>query len=216
VGQDWSLRSAIAHDRSPGLRDATDEALVDQFRQGDREALSHLVRRHQKPLYNFALRQVRNESAAEDVVQETFRRVVQSVDVFGRTGPFSAWMYKIARNLCIDTLRLRAAKSHRSLDEPEPASGEATLLERTADPGASVERAVVSAEIRVRALSALDSLPEEQREVFLLREMCDLRFAEIAEVVSASENTVKSRMRYALERLQAALCDYEEYARELR
>ena len=59
-------------------------------------------------------------------------------------------------------------------------------------------------------------LPEEQREVFLLREISDLSFREIAEIVGAPENTVKSRMRYALERLQSALSAYEEYARALR
>ena len=62
----------------------------------------------------------------------------------------------------------------------------------------------------------MDELPDEQREVFLLREVSNVSFKEIAEIVGAPENTVKSRMRYALERLQAALSDFEEYARALR
>jgi RNA polymerase sigma-70 factor (ECF subfamily) len=65
-------------------------------------------------------------------------------------------------------------------------------------------------------LAAVDELPEEQREVFLMREVSNLPFKEIAEIVGVPENTVKSRMRYALERLQAALSDFEEYARALR
>jgi RNA polymerase sigma-70 factor (ECF subfamily) len=79
-----------------------------------------------------------------------------------------------------------------------------------------VERTAVAGEIRERVLAAVDELPEEQREVFLMREVSNLPFKEIAEIVGVPENTVKSRMRYALERLQAALSDFEEYARALR
>ena len=79
-----------------------------------------------------------------------------------------------------------------------------------------MERTAVSGEIRERLLAAVDELPDEQREVFLMREVSNLPFKEIAEIVGVPENTVKSRMRYALERLQAALSDYEEYARALR
>jgi RNA polymerase sigma-70 factor (ECF subfamily) len=79
-----------------------------------------------------------------------------------------------------------------------------------------VERTAVAAEIRERLLAAVDELPDEQREVFLLREVSNVPFKEIAEIVGVPENTVKSRMRYALERLQAALSDFEEYARALR
>ena len=79
-----------------------------------------------------------------------------------------------------------------------------------------MERTAVAAEIRERLLAAVDELPDEQREVFLLREVSNVPFKEIAEIVGVPENTVKSRMRYALERLQAALSDFEEYARALR
>ena len=65
-------------------------------------------------------------------------------------------------------------------------------------------------------MSVFEALPEDQREVFLMREIANLPFKEIAEITSVSENTVKSRMRYALERLQGTLCEYEEYARALR
>jgi RNA polymerase sigma-70 factor (ECF subfamily) len=193
------------------MLESSDEALFDKYRTGDRTALARLVRRYQVPLYNFALRQVRSGSGAEDLVQETFRRVVQHANHFERAAPFKAWIYAIARNLSLDVLRSRESRQHRSLDDPDMVPAEAAL----ADPNASVERAAVSAEIRGRVLAAIDLLPDEQREVFLLREVCDLRFAEIAKVVNESENTVKSRMRYALERLQVALGDFEAYAREL-
>ena len=83
-------------------------------------------------------------------------------------------------------------------------------------PRASTERAAVSNEIQVKVAAAVEALPEEQREVFLLRHVANLPFQDIAEVTGTPENTVKSRMRYALERLQETLTDFEEYARALR
>jgi RNA polymerase sigma-70 factor, ECF subfamily len=203
---------------SASLQDTTDELLMDRFQSGDRESLAILVRRHQSPLYNFALRQLKSAPAAEEVVQDTFVRVVQNAGEFRQASRFVAWLYTITRNLCIDFIRRRALRRHPSLDEPgrsEDGAGP-TLGERTADARANVERAAFSGQIRERVVEAIDALPDDQREVFLLREVSNLPFKEIAEIVNAPENTVKSRMRYALERLQSALVDFEEYARALR
>jgi RNA polymerase sigma-70 factor (ECF subfamily) len=155
---------------------------------------------------------------AEEVVQDAFVRVVQNAAEFKHEARFSTWLYTIARNLCIDQTRKHALRRHPSLDEPRKTEDRdgPTLGEQTADGNASVERAVVSVEIRERVATAVDALPEEQREVFLMREVSNLPFKEIAEIVGVSENTVKSRMRYALERLQEALSEFEEYARALR
>jgi RNA polymerase sigma-70 factor (ECF subfamily) len=201
--------------------DPTDEELMVRFQRGDRAAFTFLVRRHKTRLYNFVLRQLRNVSAAEEVVQDAFVRVVQSAAEFRHAARFSTWLYTIARNLCVDHARKRALRRHPSLDEPEYApDGDALdrldLGERTADAGANVERSAVSGEIRERVVAALYGLPDEQREVFLMREVGSLPFKDIAEIVGVPENTVKSRMRYALEHLQAALSDFEEYARALR
>ena len=198
--------------------DPTDESLMIRFQSGDRAAFTVLVRRHQGPLFNFALRYLRSSPVAEEVVQDAFVRVVQNAAEFKHEARFSTWLYTIARNLCIDQIRKRALRRHPSLDEPKKAEeGDGpTLGEQTADGKASVERAVVSLEIRERVASAIDALPEEQREVFLMREVSNLPFKEIAGIVGVSENTVKSRMRYALERLQEALSEFEEYARALR
>jgi RNA polymerase sigma-70 factor (ECF subfamily) len=189
-----------------------------RFQSGDRSAFTLLVRRHQTPLYNFALRQLRSGPLAEEVVQDAFVRVVHNAAEFKHEARFSTWLYTIARNLCIDQMRKRALRRHPSLDEPkraEEADGP-TLGDQTADARANVERAAGSTEIRERVVAAIDTLPDDQREVFLMREVSNLPFKEIAEIVGVSENTVKSRMRYALERLQAALSEFEEYARALR
>jgi RNA polymerase sigma-70 factor (ECF subfamily) len=197
--------------------DPPDETLMLRYQQGDRVAFATLVRRHQAPLYNFAVRQVRVPQLAEDVVQETFVRVVQNAAEFKHEARFTTWVYTITRNLCIDHLRKRALRKHPSLDQARGEEGDGpTLGEQTADPRASVEREATGTELRERIARAVDKLPDEQREVFLMREVVNLPFKEIAEITNVPENTVKSRMRYALERLQEALAEYEEYARALR
>jgi RNA polymerase sigma-70 factor (ECF subfamily) len=198
----------------------TDEVLMIRFQRGDRAAFTRLVRRHQTSLFNFALRQLGTQAVAEEVVQEAFIRVVQSAAEFKHEARFTTWVYTILRNLCIDQLRRRALRRHPSLDERRASrTGEEegpTLLEQTADNRPGVEREATGTELKQRIARAVETLPEEQREVFLLREISNLPFKEIATVTGVPENTVKSRMRYALERLQQALCDYEEYARALR
>ena len=212
----WARAGARAR-VTPG-RDVTDEALMVRFQRGDRAAFASLVRRHQKPLYNFALRHLRIQALAEDVVQDAFVRVVQNAAEFKHEARFTTWLYTITRNLCIDQLRKRALRKHPSLDQGKPGDeGEGpTLGEQTADARASVEREATGSELKERIARAVEALPDEQREVFLMREVANLPFKEIAEITGVPENTVKSRMRYALERLQQALCAYEEYARALR
>lgn len=198
--------------------EVSDEQLMVRFQRGDRSAFALLVRRHQTPLYNFAYRQLRAPPQAEDVVQEAFVRVVQNAADFKHEARFTTWLYTITRNLCIDQLRKRALRKHASLDEArhgEEGDGP-TLGEQTADPRASVEREATGTELKERIAKAVETLPDEQREVFLMREVSNLPFKEIAEITGVPENTVKSRMRYALERLQQALSEYEDYARALR
>jgi RNA polymerase sigma-70 factor (ECF subfamily) len=202
------------------LGDATDEALMVRFQRGERAAFAILVRRHQTGLFNFALRQIGAHAVAEEAVQDAFVRVVQNAADFKHEARFTTWLYTILRNLCIDQLRRRAHRRHPSLDEPRASHDGTeegpTLLEQTADPKTSVERQAGGTELKERISKAVEALPDEQREVFLLREVSNLPFKEIALITGVPENTVKSRMRYALERLQQALCEYEEYARALR
>ncbi len=199
--------------------DVSDEILMMQFQDGDRSAFAQLVRRHKTPIFNFILRQVRGKTTAEDLTQDVFVRVVRSAATFKHEARFTTWVYSIARNLCIDHLRKMSLRRHPSLDQ---ASGKApdgpTLGERIADshPSTSAERRAVSSDIGERVVAAVDKLPPEQREVFLLRQLAKVPFKEIAQMTGVPENTVKSRMRYALERLQDALSEYEDFARALR
>jgi RNA polymerase sigma-70 factor, ECF subfamily len=201
--------------------DATDEMLMVRYQRGEREAFAELVRRHSRPIYNFVLRQLRVPSVAEDVTQDVFMRLVQNAAEFKHEARFLTWLYTIARNLCIDQLRKLSHRRHASLDQSTSDGADAKALplaESIADPSphASAERNVLSSEVRSSIVKAVDSLPDDQREVFLLREVANLPFRDIAEITGVGENTVKSRMRYALDRLKDALSEFEEYARALR
>jgi RNA polymerase sigma-70 factor (ECF subfamily) len=190
-----------------------------RYQRGDRSAFAELVRRHETPLYNFVLRHLRSPSAADDITQEAFLRVVQRAAEFKHEARFSTWLYTIARNLCIDHGRKMKLRRHPSLDGPAgEGEGARPMLEVLADPapGGDVGRAAEWTAMRRSIVAAVEALPDDQREVFLLREVANLPFKEIAEVTGIAENTVKSRMRYALERLRGALSDFEEYARALR
>src|SRR4051812_24957019 len=202
--------------------DATDEMLMVRYQRGEREAFAELVRRHNKPIYNFVLRHLRVPSVAEEVTQDVFMRLVQNAAEFKHEARFLTWLYTIARNLCIDQLRKLSHRRHASLDQPQRDGSEQSearpLGDSVADPNpqASAERGALSSEVRSSIVKAVDSLPDDQREVFLLREVANLPFRDIAEITGVAENTVKSRMRYALDRLKDALSDFEEYARALR
>jgi RNA polymerase sigma-70 factor (ECF subfamily) len=205
--------------RSTARAEVTDEALMTRYQRGDLGAFSTLVERHKTSLFNFVLRQIKAPPAAQDLTQEVFLRIIESAGSFKHEAKFTTWAYTIARNLCIDHLRKASYRKHPSLDQQSGEEGDGPSLgEQVADlhPRASTERGAISSEIQVKVAAAVESLPDEQREVFLLRHVANLAFQEIAEITGTPENTVKSRMRYALERLQEALTDFEEYARALR
>jgi RNA polymerase sigma-70 factor, ECF subfamily len=199
------------------VRDDSDESLMLRYRDGDVRAFELLVTRHRKPLFNFILRFVRDTAAAEDVTQETFLRLVKGADAYERQAKFTTWLYTIARNLCVDAARRGKHRKAASLDAPiGDEEGSASLLDLVPDGGAAVDRQAQSRELAVRLQQAIESLPDEQREIFLLREVADLQFNEIANVIGCPENTVKSRMRYALEKLREALEEYRDLARAVQ
>src|SRR5947207_13787209 len=115
-----------------------------RYQRGDRRAFAELVRRHKTPLYNFVLRYLRSASAAEDITQEAFLRVVQRASEFKHEARFTTWLFTIARNLCVDHARKGKLRRHPSLDGPA-ADGEGSrpMLEVVAEtrPEPAVERA---------------------------------------------------------------------------
>jgi RNA polymerase sigma-70 factor, ECF subfamily len=195
-----------------------DEALLRQYHGGDRAAFGVLLQRHRRPVFNFILRYLGDRNQAEDLLQEVFLRIVQGAGEFKGESKFTTWLYTIARNLCIDTARKMVFRRHQSLDGPTQSDeGEGpSLMDRIPNSGAAVDREAIGKELQPQLARAIDALVHEQREVFVMREYMALPFKDIAEIVGVPENTVKSRMRYALEKLRESLAEYEDYAKALR
>lgn len=202
---------------SPKLENESDEDLLDRYKDGDQRAFEHLLARYRTSVFNFLLRSVRDPAKAEDLLQEVFLRVIHRCEHFERRAKFSTWLYTIARNLCVDTSRKMIHRRHRSLDAPARSDldGSEPLVERVAASTPTADRDAIAQRLRVEIADAIEELPTDQREVFLMRQVQGLAFKDIATIVGVPENTIKSRMRYALERLQQALSDYDDYARKL-
>jgi RNA polymerase sigma-70 factor, ECF subfamily len=188
----------------------TDETLMAAFKAGDATAFSTLVGRHEKPLWNFLRRFVRDAAVAEDLMQEVLLRVVRSANEWEPAAKFSTWLYAIARNLCIDHARRMVHRATTSLDGAVDGAREVRRIDRVVGRDLDGETRAAGRETAARIEAAIATLPDEQREVFLMREVMDMPFAEIAEATGASLPTVKSRMRYALERLREALSDLRD------
>jgi len=197
-----------------GHTEPADEMLMVRYRRGDRAAFAEIVRRYQTPLYTFSLRYLRDKDRARDVTQETFLRVVRRAEEFKHESRFSTWVFAITRNLCIDEIRKGRHRNHASLDAN--VGDTPPLLDRLGGSDTGPERGAQSGELQDGLARAIAGLPDDQREVFLLRQLGGVPFADIAKITDTPENTVKSRMRYALERLQKELAEFEEYARALR
>ena len=196
------------------LRDEADEVLMERYRQGDVRAFEILLTRHRRPVFNFIFRFVGSRATAEDLLQDAFLRVIKGADKYQRQAKFTTWLYTIVRNLCVDHARRMKHRKAASLDQPRGAEGDgATLLDVVEGNELPTDRKAVSSELRGRLRQAVESLSDEQREVFLMREFLDMPFKDIADVVGVPENTVKSRMRYALEKLRLELDEYKDMAK---
>ena len=195
------------------MSDQTDEQLMQAYREGNPRAFELLLARHERKVWNFLRRSVGDPTTAEDLLQEVFLRVIRAQADWKGEAKFTTWVYAIARNLCIDHARRAVHRGARSLDAPTGAhldvEASETLHDRLAADARDAEGLTSDGQVRARVDEAVAALPPDQREVFLLREVMDMPFAEIAAVVGAPEPTVKSRMRYALERLREALDDLQ-------
>jgi RNA polymerase sigma-70 factor, ECF subfamily len=185
-------------------QERTDEELLAAYQQGDPGSFEDLLRRHRAPLFTFLLRMLGDRERAEDLAQETFLRIVKGAQAWEHRARFQTWLFTIARNLCVDHARRDRFRRADSRDVQGPGD-EPPMIDSV--PGQEIDpgRGAESALLRPVLQRALLSLPAEQREVFVLREQAGVPFREIAEMIGVNENTVKSRMRYALEGLRKAL-----------
>lgn len=169
----------------------TDNECVTRSRQGDSNAFGTLVRRYQDRLYRFILRMVGSRDEALELTQEVFLKAWQALPGWRPEAQFRTWLFSIASNAATDSLRRRKVVEFVPLDEEYDVPGEAS------DPARQLQ-----AKQRLRALeAALSRLPDDQREIVLLREIEDMSYSDISATLGISEGTVKSRLARAREAL---------------
>ncbi len=176
---------------------AADETLMQGWVAGDDAAFGQLYARHRMPLFRFLLGQVHDRSLAEELFQDVWQKVIAARAGWRPDAPFGAWLYRIAHNRLHDHWR---ARRHRP---PAPADA----LERTAALAATddPERDASNRQDAARLHRALEELPAEQREAVLMRLHGELPLEEIARITGVGRETVKSRLRYAMEKLRGRL-----------
>lgn len=182
----------------------SDRELLAKYRSGDSGALDELIERHRRPLYGFILNMTDRPGDADDVFQEVWLRALRSIDGYEDRG-FLSWLIMIARNLIIDRFRRRRPEVSYEQENEEGGSIENTLADCRAGP----EDALAAVEMAARIRDAVESLPGEQKEVFLMRVEAELPFKEIAAIQGVSINTALARMQYALAKLRAKLAGLE-------
>ena len=165
------------------------------YRDGNAGAFETLYTRHRGRLYRFVLRSVKTSGTAEELFQEVWIRVIEARDRYTPQARFTTWLYTIAHNLLVDHWRKKGL-TIVALD-----------TEDVAVESANPARRAEGRESLTRFLQALEALPPVQREAFLLHEEAGLSVAEIAAATGTNEETAKSRLRYALAKLKAAVDD---------
>ena len=172
-----------------------DSALMLRYRDGDVAAFEILYRRHNDALFRYLLRLCRQRAAAEDVFQEVWGKIIKARDSYRPAAKFTTFLYHVAYNCFIDYVRRN--KRHANTADIEPDSQPGSQEQ----PDQIVERSLA----RRRLEAALETLPDEQRDVFLLHEEAGLSLDQIAAVTDCKRETAKSRLRYAVRKLREAI-----------
>jgi len=175
--------------------EAPDEELMAAYRDGDAAAFETLYARHRGRLYRFVLRSVKSRPVGEELFQEIWLRVIEARGRYSPRARFTTWLYTIAHNHLVDHWRKRGLTL--------------VALEGDEAPGASPDPAdqAQARQSLERFAAALQALPPLQREAFLLHEEGELSVAEIAAATGTNEDAAKSRLRYAMAKLKAAMND---------
>jgi RNA polymerase sigma-70 factor (ECF subfamily) len=168
------------------LKPVDDRDVIERVLKGDVEAFNLLVRQWDKPIYNFILRIVGDRDEAMDLCQDSFMKAYRELNTLKDRDRFSAWLYRIAHNTCFSRLRKDQGKTFVEL-------------------GPETNSARMPIESRLAVEKALEYLPEDQREVVVLKVFHSLKFEEIAAIQGAPVSTVKSRLYMGFEKLRSIL-----------
>lgn len=185
------------------LHTASDEVLITAYINGDNNAFANLVLRHKEKIYTSIFLLVKDKFLAEDIFQEVFIKIIDTLKrgLYNEEGKFLPWALRISRNLCLDHFR----KVKRT---PVIKTGDnRDIFEVLNFSEPNVEDKIVRQETYNSVKQMLELLPEDQREVIILRHFADLSFKEIANLTGCSINTALGRMRYALLNLRKMMAE---------
>ena len=172
-----------------------DYELITRFVKGDERCFEELISRHKNKVYTYINLYVRDQALAEDIFQDTFLKVIQSVKTgkYSEDGKFLSWVMRIAHNLIIDNFRRIKQLNTISND-----GSDSDLFNSPKFSDDNIENDYVRKQIKKDVRHMISFLPDEQREVVVLRHYADMSFKEIADMTGVSINTALGRMRYAL------------------
>lgn len=186
------------------MNDLSDAELITRVLAGQTDAYRPIVLRYQGRLAGMVIGMVRDQEEAKDIVQVAFVKAYQNLSSFRPDSAFYTWLYRIAKNLAIDSIRKRKRRKTSSFEESIAVADEdGTIAEQ--HHGESPVRALVRRELHERIYAALDELSEDMREAVLLREVEGLSYKEISDRMDIPEGTVMSRLFYARKKLQGLL-----------
>jgi RNA polymerase sigma factor (sigma-70 family) len=187
--------------------DKTDVILAKQTLNGDQKAFELLVQRYQTPLFNFICRFLGDYDLASDVLQQVFIRFYTSLPQLGNGEPFRPWLFRVARNCCIDELR-RKQRHAIQFSQFENSEGELTDLCDISDPGPLPEEVAERRDLQHLLQEAIEALPPKFRSVVILRYSSQMSFPEIAQVLSMPDTTAKTYFHRAKVLLRKTLWAY--------
>ena len=170
-------------------------------------AFEQLYDRHETGVWRFVFRSVQNNAVTDDLVQELWFAVTRSAASYVPSAKFKTWLFTMARNRVID--HVRTAKNHASIDA-ENEEGESMFSDLAAESRLGPLRQVSSREQAKALLDAIEQLPEDQREAFLLQAEGGMSVEDIAVAIGVTFETAKSRLRYARNKLKTLLADFAE------
>ena len=171
-----------------------DAILVKNYISGDESALTSLIERHQSKIYGFIYSKVNDRDLSDDIFQDTFIKVINTLKTksYNEEGKFLPWVMRIAHNLVVDHYR----KSNKMPFNRE--TEEYSIFNYMSDNAPTIESKMITDQVEADLTRLLDELPEDQKEVLVMRMYQDLSFKEIADLTGVSINTALGRMRYAL------------------
>lgn len=182
----------------------SDQELLSLYIDGDKSTINTLIERHRKKVYNYILMMVRNKQTADDIFQDTFIKVIASLDrgKYSENGKFISWILRIAHNQVIDFFRGGKNIQHLTNDD---VGYDILNTQKFVEP--NVEDNMINQQMQDDVRRLVDMLPIEQREVVMLRHYMDMSFKEIADQTGVSINTALGRMRYALINMRKMIND---------